>query len=100
MREVCATRDARLVGWTRVCFVVGFPATAGVADLDRAGPDPEVVVVGVAVDCVTPDRTTVSNPNTTTKRPRRKRRNGEEKPDIIPLYADLDATGAAGESVT
>src|SRR5208337_1844074 len=97
MRAVCATRDARLVRWVGLCFVVGFPA--GLPLLDCAVPDtvpgPDVSAAGVAVDCdppdcAMPDQPSISNPNRRTKLPgpRRRTGNGDEKPNIIPLYAD------------
>jgi hypothetical protein len=101
MRAVCATRDARLVWCVGLCLVVGFPVAAGLAELDCAVLDPEVFAAGVAVDCATPDCTTISNPNRSVKlpRPRRRTGNGEEEPDIIPLYSELLSTVAVGEPV-
>jgi len=119
-RAVCATRDARLAtrgarlaplgvllaplgvlldGCVGSRFVVGPFVAAGVAVLDCTVLDPEVFAAGVAVDCATPNCTTISNPNRTKRRPRRRTGNGEEEPDIFPLYADFHSTVAAGESV-
>ena len=90
-----------------MCFVVGFFVAAGLALLDCALLDPEVFAAGVAVDCATPDcvipdKPSISNPNRSAKlpRPRRRTGNGEEEPDIIPLYADLHATGTFVEPLT
>jgi len=110
---VCATRDARLDplgvredGGAVLCVVVGFFGAAGVAELVCAVLDPEGFAAGVAVDCdppdcATPDQPAISNPNRRIKlpEPRLLVGNGEEKPDIVPLYADLLSTGAAGEPV-
>ena len=88
-------------------FVVGFFVAAGLAELDCAVPDPEVLAAGVAVDCATPDcaipdQPSISNPNRSTNLPGpcRRRGNGEEEPHIIPLYADFLSTVAVGEPVT
>jgi hypothetical protein len=71
MRAVCATRDERLEAWlvwcVDLCFAVGFLVVACLALPDFAVPDPEVLAAGVAVDCATPDKPSISNPNRRTK---------------------------------
>jgi hypothetical protein len=80
-------------------FAVGPCVAAGAAELDCAVPDPEVFAAGVAESCATPHRAAISNPNKTTRRPHRSLRRRGEKSTIIPLYAELDAVGTAGESL-
>lgn len=92
------------LGAAGVGFVVGPCVVAGSAELGGTVPDPEVLAAGVAVDCAapdcpTPDQPSISNPNRTTKRPHPRQRRRKEKANIIPLYSELDATGAAGESL-
>ena len=112
---MCATRDAWLVecvvvglcvavgffGAAGVGFVPGPCVAAGVAELGCAEPDPEAFAAGAAVDCASPDQPAISNTRRI-KLPelRLSAGNGEEKPVIIPLYADLLSAGIAGEPVT
>jgi hypothetical protein len=59
--------------------------------------EPDWPASGGAADCGASGEAAISDESRTAKA--RERGAGEEKPSIIPLYAELDATAAAGEPV-
>jgi hypothetical protein len=85
-----------------LAFAAGFFVAEGLAESGCAELELGESGAEVSVDCAAPDRATINNPSRTTRRPeaRRRRDNGEEKPNINTLYADLRSTVTANEPVT
>jgi hypothetical protein len=75
--------------------VVFLAVAAAFAVFGWEAAEADAAAAGAVADCGATGRETHSNTSSAAKV--RKTGKGEEKPSMIPLYAELDATGAAGE---
>ena len=92
-------REARLERCAGLCFggVFFFEVVARSDAVRWEAGEPDWPASGGAADCGASGEAAINNESRAAKA--RERGAGEEKPSIIPLYAELDATAAGGEPV-